>query len=79
MADDFNNLRQFSQELLNLGKAIEADLAKKQELENQVKGKDAEMRKIQQDIYVLKSELRKVEMDLSQLETKRGNIEAQGK
>lgn len=77
--NDFNNLRQFSQELLALGQAIDQNLAKKQDLENQIKGKDGEIRQIQQDIFTIKSELRKIEMELSSLENKRKDIEDQNK
>jgi phage shock protein A len=75
--DNFNSLKQFSQELLNLGQEIEQNLTKKQDLESQIKGKDNEVRRIQQDIYAIKSELRKVEIELGNLETKRKDIEAE--
>ncbi|MFH1894483.1 MAG: hypothetical protein ABH813_01085 [Patescibacteria group bacterium] len=78
MAEDYlKGLKQFSQELINLGKDIEGNLAKKQELEDQIKGKDNEIRKIQNDIFSIKSELRKVEMELGNLETKRKDVEAE--
>jgi len=77
MAEDYKGLKQFSQELINLGKDIEENLAKKQELEDQIKAKDNEIRKIQNDIFVIKSELRKVEIELGNLETKRNDIEDQ--
>ncbi len=78
MAEDYvKGLKQFSQELINLGKDIEENLAKKQELEAEIRGKDNEIRKIQNDIFAIKSELRKVEMDLGSLETKRKDIEAE--
>jgi septal ring factor EnvC (AmiA/AmiB activator) len=75
--DNFNSLKQFSQELLNLGQEIEQNLTKKQDLESQIKGKDNEIRRIQQDIYTIKSELRKVEIELGNLENKRKDIEAE--
>ncbi len=77
MAEDYKGLKQFSQELINLGKDIEENLAKKQELEVEIKGKDNEIRRIQNDIYAIKSELRKVEIELGDLETKREDIEAE--
>ena len=78
MAEDYlKGLKQFSQELINLGKDIEENLAKKQELEDQIKAKDNEIRKIQNDMFAIKSELRKVEMELGNLETKRKDIEAE--
>ena len=78
MAEDYlKGLKQFSKELINLGQDIEENLAKKQLLEEEIKGKDNEMRKIQNDIFSIKSELRKVEMELSNLETKRKDIEAE--
>jgi phage shock protein A len=75
--DNFNSLKQFSQELLNLGQEIEQNLTRKQDLESQIKGKDNEIRRIQQDIYTIKSELRKVEIELGNLENKRKDIEAE--
>ena len=78
MAEDYlKGLKQFSKELLNLGKGIEENLAKKQELEDQIKEKDNEIRKIQNDIFSIKSELRKVEIELGNLETKRKDVEAE--
>jgi len=80
MAEDYlKGLKQFSQELISLGKEIEENLARKQELEGQIKAKDNEIRKIQNDMFAIKSELRKVEMDLGNLETKRKGIEDQSK
>jgi septal ring factor EnvC (AmiA/AmiB activator) len=76
MAEDYlKGLKQFSQELMSLGKDIEENLAKKQELENEIKSRDNEIRKIQGDIFAIKSELRKVEIELSNLENKRKDVE----
>ena len=78
MAEDYlKGLKQFSQELISLGKGIEENLAKKQELEAEIRGKDNEIRKIQNDMFAIKGELRKVEIELGNLETKRKDIEAE--
>jgi phage shock protein A len=77
MPEDYKGLKKFSQELINLGKDIEENLAKKQVLEDEIKGKDNEIRRIQNDIFAVKSELRKVEIELGNLETKRRDIEAE--
>jgi septal ring factor EnvC (AmiA/AmiB activator) len=73
--DNFKELREFSQELLSLGKTIEENFLKKQEFEDQIKEREIEIRRIQKDIFDLKSEKAKVEMELQNLEEKRASIE----
>jgi septal ring factor EnvC (AmiA/AmiB activator) len=80
MSEDYlKGLKQFSKDLIDLGQDIEANLAKKQLLEEAIKAKDSEIRKIQSEMFAIKSELRKVEMELGSLEAKRKDIEEQNK
>ncbi|MFH1036896.1 MAG: hypothetical protein V1756_02455 [Patescibacteria group bacterium] len=75
MKEDYlKNLKEFSQGLIGLGQLIEESLLRKQSLEDEIKKREAEIRKIQNDIFALKSELTKVGMDLVNLEARREEI-----
>lgn len=76
--DSFDSLKEFSQEIINMGKSIEENLQKKQELEAKIQWKTGLAKKLQEEIFSLKSDLTKIDLDLGKLEKRGAEIQKKG-
>ena len=72
--DQFNQLEEFSQDLLKLGKDIGQKLQEKETIEQEVVQKEGEARKLRAEIFQLKEKLIKISSELLKLEQRRKQI-----
>ena len=70
-------LEEFSELLIKLGKEIEDRLSEKEELEKELKSKEAATRQLGKEIFAIRSRLAKLFTELSKLETRRRKFEEQ--
>jgi len=73
--DSFKRLREFSEDLLELGKEIAEKLRGKQKIEEQIREREKKVHVLRKEIFDLKEGLVELEMELRGLEEKRGRSE----
>lgn len=72
--DSFGGLQHFSEELINLGKEIEAKLKERGQLERTIQEKERQANQLRMEIFQLKEKLIKLEIELSRLEKRRQEL-----
>ena len=73
--NSFEELEQFSKEMIELGSQIGERLNVKEDLETKILEKEKEIRKIRSRLFQFKEKLVKVKMELMGLEKRRQEIE----
>lgn len=71
----FQELEQFSKEMIELGSQIGEQLMVKEDLEERILEKEKEIRKLRTQLFQFKERLVKVKMGLMELEKRRQEIE----
>jgi len=72
--EEFERLQEFSEEIINLGKEIEAKLKQKSAIDEELFEKEKEVRLLQMEIYQLKEKSIKLNLELSKLDQRRREL-----
>jgi len=71
----YRGLKEFSREIIELGKKIEKKLKRKKELEDLIRDREKKLRALQSEIFKYKEESAKIRTELLALEKKRKKAE----